>query len=443
MRRGVYLVLGVDRTRDIVNALDTLAPKLTKIVPAVGLIIAAPEDHPFVALDMRRGSSSLLLADPETGMIASREVQVGTDSLVSAVAETMAISFKEALDGFRRRDCFAGLDKETVSNQRASTASARALQPALDRLANAIVEAVDYFTFHRIGGAPTRLMLSGGAERLKGLAAWLERVTDLPVANASDPLDQYYKLEESVTLNLLEDAPDGLLHIGKTTYRFGDGHFHPINPELAGPKLAFSMSNVLKAKIDIAGIRRVLAQGSNLRWLLGGAAGFAWAAMVWFTVTSGTRDLIAANQMFGAALVQDGSMRTALAQRQRASIPDDGSNRLLWSDKLLAISRALPGEIQLTKVEVLPSGDQKGGQRLSLEGEIATNNRGKMGQASEFVDRLNADKDFMRDFRVVTFDGETAGQTGDSGVINVSFSVWFDPARRRDLAVAGEKDGRP
>jgi hypothetical protein len=441
-RRGVYAFLSVERCREYFTALDTLATKLTRIVPAASLLIAASAAQPFAALEIRRSSSRILLADPQTGTVTSRELDIGIRTLVAAVADATSVSMEEAFEGLQRRDCFSGLGTPTGAASRPPTATARAIRPVLDTFAAAVKESIDYFTFYRIASPPVRLTLLLDADRLNGFPAWLERTVELPVVIQGDLLERLAESDDAAAANLLEGAPDGLLRIGKSEYSFVKGRFRPVRPAMPGRRMNLSTSDLLETRINLALLRQLWAEKGKARVAIAGGAALAVAAVVWFTAASGTADLVAASQTLSSVLVEDGSLGSALAQHQRALRPDDGANRFLVTDTLLRISRALPNEVRLTNLFFEKGTDPKASQRLLLEGVIPPDVPDPMSQVNEFVDRLAGDVEFMRDFRTVSLDGVSAAYDGNDRSIHFSVSAWFDPARRRDLVAGPTGVGR-
>lgn len=433
-RRGVYVFLSVERCREYFTALGALATKLVRIVPTPSLLIAASEEQPFAALEIRGSSSRILLADPQTGTVTSRELEIGIRTLVAAVADATSVPIQEAFEGFRRRNCFAGLAAPTGATSSPTTATARAIRPLLDKFAAALNESIEHFTFHRIGSPPVKLILSLDAERLNGFPAWLEAAVALPVAIRGDLAESVAELRDSVGANLLDGAPDGLLRIGKSEYSFVKGRFRTMRPAISERRTTLSTSNLLETPIDLTLLRRLWTEKSNGRIVIAGAAGLAVLALVWLTAASGASDLAAANQAFAALLVEDGSLGRAIAQHKSALRPDDGTNRFLLTDKLLRVARALPNAIRLANLSFEKGADPKTSRRLVLEGAITPDAPDPMSQVNEFVDRLAGDIEFMRDFRAVSLDSVSAPHDGNDRVIHFSVSAWFDPLRRRDLA---------
>lgn len=435
--RGVYAFLNTAGAREYLGALDTLAVKLTRIVPTAALLVGAAEEQAFAALEVRRNSSSLLLADPETGALTSREIPIGVHSFAQAVAEAMSVSPREALEGFQRRDCFSALGNPD-GGSRGLTATGRALAPVLETLASSIKESIDYFTFHRIGSPPTRLVLSLEGEKLSGFPVWLERACELPVLMQGDLLESYSAAPATNGINLLEGAPDGLLRIGKIDYRYVNGRFRASQPVAKKRTTPLTASSVLNAKLDLSALQGLVTRENLLRFTPPGAALLIFCGILGFTFQQGNAELTQQGQALANALAQDGTMRTTLAKRENAEAAADGHAAFLWTDKLTTIARSMPPEIVLTNLAVVKDANTtQNAQRIVVEGQLPADSPDHMRPVTNFVEQLMANANFMRDFRTVTFDSETGPRAGEDGMSKFVISIWFDPAKRRDRGAAG------
>ncbi|WP_439816525.1 hypothetical protein [Zavarzinia sp. CC-PAN008] len=441
VERGLYGFIAGDRLREYLSALNTLADRLVSVVPAAAVMLDRGQSEPFVALDVQLRASTILVADPETGAVALRTVDVGATSFAAALAEIMSIPLREAVAGLERRD---GLPENqwTGTAPRPLTSTSKALAPVLERLVAEIRTTLDYFSYHRLAGSPARLLLTGEGTRLQGFAQWLSRALGLEVEVAQPLLDSFLKEAEAPQLNLLEGSPDGLLTLGKIEYRYLNGRFEPRQrkPATPVPGSGRAPAGVRLPRLNLG----ALARHSGRPWrerindpavaLPACLCGLV-AAGLWLIIDGADAGHAAAQADLASAQAMQADVDAALARRaQRGAV--DGAARFLWTEKLLALSAALPDQMWLTRIDVAGEPGRPP-QRLVLEGAVPANAAGQLDLVSRFVTRLEADADFMRDFRAVTFDGSSMAQDGQGDVVSVTISAWFDDARRRDLAGPG------
>ncbi|MGI4978733.1 MAG: hypothetical protein ACRYG6_17475, partial [Janthinobacterium lividum] len=230
--RGAYAFLPAERIGDYLGAMDSLAVKLTAVVPA-WLACLGAQHQPFAAIEVRAAGATLVLGDPDSGAVACRELAVGTRGFAEAIARATSVSLREAAEGLERRACLSSAG----AAHGAPSTTELALAPLLATLRAELLDTLEFFTFQRLAGDPERLLVGGDAARVRGLAEWLGGVLglspepapepDLALPDASDTAAQ--------ALNLLHDTPAGLLRIGRTDYRFTDGRFRSVQATQARP----------------------------------------------------------------------------------------------------------------------------------------------------------------------------------------------------------------
>ncbi|MBV9736199.1 MAG: hypothetical protein JO209_09845 [Acidisphaera sp.] len=440
--RGVYSFVTAERARDYLGAMDTLATRLVQILPAEALMIALPEEQPFAALDIRARASTLVFADPETGAVASRELPVGIASFAQAIAAATSVPLEEALQGLARRECFPA---EMAAGARAgmpATATERALAPVLETLRTELRASHEYFVYQRLAGAPERLVLSGEAGRVRGLAEWVGQALELPVVAAPGLHARF--MADGLRTNLLEGAPKGLLRIGKVEYRFVDGRFRPDQVQPArGP--ARPAGNVLRQELSLAMLRETASGLDVARLAVPALATIGFAGLLWVTLAGAGSGMAQATGALSAANADDAMLRTALARRLGAAPPDESADALFWTDKLLAIAQAMPTSMWLTKLSVAQESNATGDRRLVLEGEIPTAQTDYLGRITGLIDRLSADAGFMRAVSSVSFDGATMARDGERDVERFTVTVQLrppsSPAAAAPAGAAGARGG--
>ncbi|MBV9785689.1 MAG: hypothetical protein JO264_17935 [Acidisphaera sp.] len=417
VERGIFAFISTERAQDYLAALDSLAVKLVQIVPTPLLRLAGAAGPPFATIDVRATSSTLILADPETGAVACRELPVGVHSFAAAIAEATSIPMRDAAEGMERRACFrpdAGADGAVA----ALTATERAVGPLLAALRTELLASLEYFVFQRLSGAPERLEVTGEAARVCGLSEWIGRVFELTPAIGADLHDQFVAMPARGSANLLEDAPKGLLKIGKAEYRFIDGRFRPDQPiEAARPgRPARPVRGLFKQPVTAAVLRELLASVDGTRAVLPGLALAGLVFLLWTTVAAEVAEANRSTDVLTARLTEDAILRTALVRRTRPPPDEGGTDPLTWTEKLLAIARAVPGGMWLTKATASADAAKAGvDSRLVLEGEVPSSSDDYLGRITGLIDRLSGDAAFMRGVASIHFDGAsvTHGPEGD------------------------------
>lgn len=410
VERGAYAFLSSDFARDYLAALDSLAVKLVQLVPASLYRLAVGADGAaFAVIDVRASSSSLLLADPDTGAVVCRELGPGTRALASAIAAATSISLKEAAQGLERRACFRA-DAAAEDAPAPLTATERALHPLLALLRTELLASMEYFLFQRLAGAPNRLIITGEVERVRGLAAWFAGVlgAEPEIVSGSGFHAQFVATPPSACPSLLEGAPKGLLKLGKTNYHFVDGRFRPDQPE--APRRGGSTRPVGQRRnmpLTVERVREAFTSVGSLRRIAPAALTLAaFIALLWATVSVSADELDRAGTVLSAGLAEDSVLRSSLARRISTLQGASGPIHLYWTEKLLAITRAVPDGVRLTKLVVSPGAAKAAGDgRLVIEGEVSAADRDYLVRITDLTDRLTRDTGFMRDVKSVGVDG--------------------------------------
>ena len=426
--RGFHAFASMDQARDWLAALDTLAARLVRLAPADASLLASAGAEPFLALDVGARTSTLVLADPVSGAIAVRRLGIGVVPFASALAEATSISLRDALAGLERRCCLPPATSSPV----AVTGTGRALEPLLQHLRAELQETLDYFVHHRLSEAPRKLLVCRHASRIQGLDAWLGEVLTLPVAASPDWQATFVADAGAGTnMNLLDGSPKGLLRLGRVDYTFTSGRFASTQAEAARPGVVKRLNLPLRL-LDLPAMRLALT-GQGRAASLGLGAVVLLVALE-FAPAAGSEQT--ALEAFAAAVAGSATSRATFSKAAAAPAPDASADALFWSDKFLALARAAPPAVQLTRVAAAPGGaigGTAGGERLVIEGVMPSGPADPVGVVADLVARLHADPPFMRLLGPVGLEGIVA----ERGVVRFTIGAALAPRALPGLHVAG------
>jgi len=90
--------------------------------------------------------------------------------------------------------------------------------------------------------------------------------------------------------------------------------------------------------------------------------------------------------------IQEYDSEYAAVTKQVGKVREMASRRILWAGKLKALSRHLPPGVWFTDLSVSP-------EEFSLQGSVLAFETDEMLHIRQLIDGLNADKEFISDFR--------------------------------------------
>lgn len=151
--------------------------------------------------------------------------------------------------------------------------------------------------------------------------------------------------------------------------------------------------------------------------------------------------LIQANARLRTEATQLGLARTGLAGAEGRA-----SDKVLWIEKFLRLSHALPAALWLTDTFIVHNERKVGGvavvtTKLIIRGGAPMDGRDHLHEIARFIDTLEDDADFMSDFRRLTFEG--ADNSGETARPFTTFEIhaWYDRNRRQKNAPARRSEG--
>lgn len=154
--------------------LKPLAVELESEAVARSLIPQSGSSEPTLILDGSAARTNLIIYDQGTLQFTS-SLPIGGNSLSAQLAQSLTISFEEAEKFKRQLGLLPGRDALRVSG---------ALAPLLRSLVEAIRNTINFYREHSDGGRQIKkILLSGGACKIKGLADYLSRQVQTDQSN--------------------------------------------------------------------------------------------------------------------------------------------------------------------------------------------------------------------------------------------------------------------
>jgi len=479
---GVAAFADAKRTGGCLGRLDRLALKVAALVPVADVLVhRALElgEAPYGALYIGGHTSQIVLANPRHGTVTVRVLPVGAMTLAEAVAKGSNIAFVEAVEVLRTRPMLDDVRLVEPAGDTAEitrSAADRMIGPILRRFLGDVEATLEYFDAQRVSGRPERLELFGAHERVKGLADFLAATLSAPAhASPATVLDLFRRLPPGEGVNLLQHTgPD--LQIGQTSYRMQGDRLAPVSEaERAASRAA--AANAARGRTVAPAGRRTARRGtaagaSGLQQLLArmrGAPAAAegdaapntdrqyfllfglFCALLALLVVQGYGEMETRHQnaMARVSQMMDENMRLrrAVAGGERPSAASAAADKVLWTEKFLAIGRNMDKPMWLTDVFLATETRTVGGssvlsKKLVLEGAVLPSTVGHILEISKFIGRLEEDAaGFMGDFREIRFHGATIDQAESDPIIRFGIEAWYDENKRVQSRMAGAPSG--
>lgn len=432
--RYLIAVTDMDVIRRSAAILGDLAPKLTRISPASAAWLAEAakfDDRARSILHIGRSSSVLISIDATSKVIAVRTAPVGLLSLGRMVADINSLPLAEAMKEMAARDMLG----------RAASAGS---DEALRTLAALVRDTAAYMSESRLAEPPDVIELIGAQEAAWGLAELLQERIGLEIAieqsDATPPI-------QPDDMNLLQSIEGTLFSEGAREYRFEDGRFVADEAEKRGARSPAKAGDD-GAPRRFAGIElpRMDAEVSPKR--LAAMAAAVAGALIFFFYDMAIAPSASAHGAAASALEVSLQRSAALNDKlgrlrsnaRRDALLAAGSNKILWAEKFVSIASALPPSLWLTEASIARSDRRVGdvevvATKLVLRGIARAGGDRRLQDIASFIDTLEQDEEFMRDFRAVAFAG-LGGQDGVAGG-GATFEVhaWYDENKRRTTGV--------
>jgi Tfp pilus assembly protein PilN len=150
-------------------------------------------------------------------------------------------------------------------------------------------------------------------------------------------------------------------------------------------------------------------------------------------------DYDAAQIRISALEAQLGKLRAAARQDAFSAA---GADKILWAEKFAAIAEALPPSVWLTGAAIAKTDRRVGNidvvtTKLVLHGVTRAESDQRLQDIAQFIQSLEEDQSFMRDFRRIVFAGlgAPASENATSAASGVTFEVhaWYDENKRKAM----------
>lgn len=479
---GVSAFADAKRAGACLSRLDRLALKVGSLVPVADVLVRRAQelaDAPYGALYVGGRSSWIVVANAQHGTVTTRVLPLGVLTLVEAVAEASNIAVEEAVQALRGRSLVDEVPLVEAAGADAGmtrTAMDRMIGSAIRRFVADVEATLDFFDTQRVSGRPDRLELFGAWERVNGFADFLSAALSVPVAPSPvTVLELFRRQPPRECVNLLQHTgPD--LQIGQTRYSLSGDRLAPASDAARAEGRADAARGAGRGRspgtpAGRRGGRRGAAGGpQGLAGLLAKLRGQS-AAADGETAPNTDRQyfllfgLVCALLLMLAWQSYDGmesAHRNAMARvsqgvdenmRLRRAVaggerPQGAAtaDKVLWTEKFLAIGRNLDKPMWLTDVFLATETRTVGGssvlsKKLVLEGAVLPSTVGHILEISKFIHRLEEDAaGFMGDFREIRFHGASLDQAESDPIIRFGIEAWYDENKHvqsRAAAAAG------
>ena len=470
-RHGIYGFIDTQNLRNYLTRLESLAVKTTMVVPLSALMIQTAASNRYgvyCGINIGAFVTTIVLMAPSLGLVAVRTVPIGAMSLVESIAKANSVRTKDALATFEKQDYLSRIAISDMPNDPATESNhERILRPQLKLLHDGIVQTVEYFDVNRLGGRTEQIEIHGHGEIVKGLSQWLAGQLAIPVTVAKHSLfDEFLVRSRENPLNLLAGAEGGIITVGKVNYQFEEKRFVPHKP-------------LSERSVIVEQSRRESREGRKrdgrkkrgqpvARHLRGRPASVAEMSMsseaLYFVGLTVVALVVVGVGYFQYYEPVESSFKTAtntyassfLKNSQlRLSTQEGGeignieayreADKVLWSEKFLAMGRYMSKEmwltdVYLTNVKRTVNNTQISTKKLTMEGAVLPSTEGHIQLISEYIERLLEDKDdiFMSDFGQIMFEGAVLDETEADRVVRFTISAWYDKDKRKKIKAAAE-----
>ncbi len=488
---GVISFIDVSRLGNYLTRLNKLAIKVKSVTPLADMLIrrAALQNEPYAGISVGSLCSHLVIANPQCGSVIYRCLQFGTASIIRLLAKGSAISMAEAAAVLVESDMLSDLTlvmpTDEVEIMMMSPAD-RLLGDAVRKFLEEITNSFNFFETQRGAGRPVELEIFGEVGVIRGLDRLFNRLGESVRLADVTLFDTFRSLPADQRMNLLSDA-GAQMKIGNSFFSFyrqgllpaeqvqkeittiEDGRRQVAEKRKAartaekeakksrGPgKHGRASSPSLIAQISalVAKIRRKKGESDDEVYqgtpdsksdLLGfaGVAGLCVviAFVIYDKYTDLTIQVAGQGSSFYSTELQVNTLRSEVEKTMVRSTANADSDKVLWTEKILALSRAMTNEMWLTDLYL--KNDTKTSERstftskrLVLEGAVLPSTDGHLLQIGDYIQRLEADTaNFMSDFREVIFQGMSLDMSESDQVVRFVIEAVYDEAKGREIRV--------
>lgn len=445
--RKIIAAVPLDRIREYLLAAGDLAITVRSISPVAAPLVADTDagEAGRGLLEIGVRQCQIILADTETGAIVQRVIPVGVADMAGKLADAQSMSLDDAMAMLGERDFFARLPVGTEQPDGQPSRSEGAILTVATALLRDLTQTIDDFSENRMADAPQQLSLCGVGGEVLGLVNWLQRGLQLSLAEP-----QNHAIGSGNQLNLLRGTTEALVVRGKTRYRFQGDRFMPVEDDGAEERARISAAERASGKSKDgkkAGKPTNAARNRRAMALAGVAASGLLCMLVWDYLLAPAE---AQTRRTSGALAATVDRSLALQSRldemieshaQTLKVRNQANNKILWTEKFLAISDAIPAGLWLTDTAIIQDERSIGTtdvitSKLRIRGRTVLDERTNLADIATLIQGLEADQRFMSDFRKVTFEG--MAPAGD-GTLRFEVHAWYDQNKRKNAAIAEEE----
>ena len=480
---GVIAFVDASRLGGFLSRLDRQALKVMTVAPVADILVRQMADRhvPSAALHVGALSSTMVVANPVVGAVVVRSLPFGVGMLARLLADGNGVSLEETMKSLGEQDLVSGLRAEAADDREAITDSAveRILGGSVRGFLSDILGSVDFFEEQRCAGRPSVLEVFGEYGRVRGfervLAEQLPRgPAPLRISFSSKSvLELFQEMPITAPLNLLSEA-GGDLKIGAATYTFNNNRLRPaadVKREVAAREAA-----TRPAALAAATPRRPSRRGAappaatsllaRLRQLgsktkadneplseedAAAAAADRQGFLVLLLMVMGIGYLLYQN--YGETRTRYQAMLGSLSAnasenvRVQEAVAQGGGqfqvapdvDKVLWTEKVIAVSKHMNNEIWLTDMYLKSDSRTVDkttitSKKLVMEGAVLPSTDGHIQKIADYIEKLQNDKDlFMSDFKDISFQGLSIDASETDQVVRFSIEAWYDEAKGQQM----------
>lgn len=469
-RHGVYSFIDTQNLRNYLTSLESLAVKTTMVVPLSALMIQAAASNGYgvyCGINVGAYVTMIVLTAPSLGLVAVRTAPIGAMSLVESIAKANSVQTKDVFSTFEKQDYLSRITiNDTPNDPSTESNHERILRPQLKLLHEEIAKSLEYFDVHRVGGRPEQIEVYGQGEIVKGLSQWLAGQLAIPITVAEQSLfDKFLTRSHENPLNLLAGTESGLITVSKVNYRFDEKRFVPHKP-LSERSVIVEQSRrgSREGRKRDGNKTRRQSVSRNLRGRSARETGmsmnsealyFALLAGVALAVVYGgytyyepvEKSFEAKASAYASSVGKNTQLRQSTQERGEIGYieADREADKVLWSEKFLAIGRYMDNkmwltDVYLTNVKRVMNNAKISTKKLTMEGAVLPSTEGHIQVISEFIKRLLEDKDniFMNDFGQIIFEGAAVDENEADRVVRFTIDAWYDKDKPKKIEKAAE-----
>ena len=478
--KQIFAFKDVQDLRHYLGALDQYATLITKVIPSTSVFVSRTQtqtDKVHATLYVSDMSSSFVAIDSKLGQVFVRTVPVGTLSLVKAISEEKGVSLSDARTSMEKQDYVKDLrlgEELKPEDEILLSSYVKILRPLLNDIIENVSQSITYFEAQKLGGAIESIEIFGDFSSIRGLDRVIEKCFPVPGKRFSEmPIDLLCNDLEADAINLLVGSSGNLFSVGKMKYKFSETHiisstdsseyegFIPQNIQEKFHKLTNdgfkSVDTVFGLKIskfmpkhNVKTVGKKRANDALEQTFKEDRMFFALFGLFMVTVlyVGWTYLDEVQTQYANTSGGISGKVKNNAVLRSRISPPGmratDIANHLtvdkvLWSEKFLSIADNMDNAMWISDIYLaddtrLISGKTVRSKKLTLEGAILPSTIGHILEISEYMQRLENDKDsFMEDFSDITFGGAKIDTTEREHIVRFSIDAWYDKTKRKNL----------